>query len=316
MTPAPRFGSAEGRAPAVRQIAFDRHKYALPLQVDACSVGSIPGFIKTPEPHRLGFYEVVLVTAGRGHLELDGSALEVAPYRLCLTRPGETRSWQVEDGKLEGLLAFFETAFLDDFFADPGFVEGLPAMTCAASRRSIPLSRDRFDGLMALVGEMTDELRSPRGDSGHLLRAHVYRMLVMLQRASGVTKTRELDRAARLAARFTALVASKARLGDKVADYAEALGTTTRTLNRALQRSFGRSAGELIQQHVLLQSRRLLACSDLSVAAIAERLHFADASYFSRFFSRHLGMPPGRFRQEHESAAAVRNVHCEVEPDR
>ena len=72
-----------------RSIAFDRHKYGMPLLVDACSVASIPGFITEPMPHRLGFYEIALVTAGRGRLELDGAAAEVAPGTVLVTRPGE-----------------------------------------------------------------------------------------------------------------------------------------------------------------------------------------------------------------------------------
>lgn len=301
--------------PAVRPILFDRNKYGLPLQVDACAIGSIPGFIKKPLPHRLAFYEIALVTSGRGQLELDGAALDVAPYRLCLTRPHETRRWQLENAQLEGWLAFFEADFLDGFFADPCFVENVPAMACAAADRSFDLTRKRFDECVDLVGAMADELRAPRGDSSHLLRADTYRLLMMLQRASRAGPVREADPSLQLAARFARLVASDARMGDSVADYAEKLATTTRALNRCLRSAFGRTAGELIQQHVLLASRRLLLQTELSASAIAEQLEFSDASYFSRFFQRHMGTTPGTFRRQRKSASAVANVHCEAARD-
>ena len=117
------------------------------------------------------------------------------------------------------------------------------------------------------------------------------------------------------AARFARLVANDARMGDSVAAYAERLATTTRTLNRCLRSAFGRTAGELIQQHVLLASRRLLLQTELSASAIAEQLDFSDASYFSRFFQRHMGMTPGTFRRQRKSASAVANVHCEAARD-
>ncbi|MEO8526122.1 MAG: AraC family transcriptional regulator [Caldimonas sp.] len=299
----------------VRPIAFDRSKYGLPLQVDACAIGSIPGFIKKPLPHRLGFYEIALVTSGRGRLELDGAALDVAPYRLCLTRPQETRRWRLENAQLEGWLAFFEADFLDGFFADPCFVESVPAIACAAADRSIALTRKSFDACVDLVGAMADELRTPRSDSSHLLRADTYRLLMMLQRAGRSARVGEADPSLQLAARFAQLLASDARMGEGVAAYAGKLETTTRTLNRCLRSAFGRTAGELIQQHVLLASRRLLLQTQLSAAAIAERLEFSDASYFSRVFQRHMGMTPGTFRRQRKSASAVANVHCETTRD-
>jgi AraC family transcriptional activator of pobA len=302
--------------PAIRPITFDRHKYGPALQVDACSVRSIPGFIKTPEVHRLGFYEIALVTDGRGQLDLGGVPVDVAPYRLCLTRPGEARRWRLDGARLDGSLAFFEAAFVDDFFADPCFVERLPVMSCAPGRRSIALSRRQFDALVTVVGEMGDELADLRSDSGDLLRAQVHRLLVMVQRANGTGPAAAIDPATRLAARFSKLMAGGASAGRSVAEMASSLGTTPRALNRCLRETCGRTAGELMQQHVLRESRRLLLRTELSVAAIAERLNFSDPSYFSRFFKRHLGLPPGSFRERQKSAVADANVHCEVEIDR
>ncbi len=173
------------------------------------------------------------------------------------------------------------------------------------------MTRRHFDACVDVVGTMAGEIAALRADSAHLLRADIYRLLVMMQRSSGATPARETDASAQLAARFARLVAAEAGMGDRVASYAERLQTTSRTLNRCLRSAYGRSAGELIQQHVLLASRRLLLQTDLPASVIAERLDFSDPSYFSRFFQRHMGMTPGAFRRRHESASADADVHCE-----
>lgn len=306
----------DNHAGSVRPIAFDRTKYGLPLQVDACTVASIDGFIKKPLPHRLGFYEIALVTAGRGRLELDDAALEVAPWRLCVTRPNEVRRWQLENAQLGGWLAFFEADFLDGFFADPCFVARLPFLSAPAGERSIAMTRRQFDACVDVVGAMAGEIGALRVDSTHLLRADTYRLLMMLQRSSGAKPACEIDAGARLAARFDKLVAAEARMGERVADYAARLETTSRNLNGCLRRAFGRSAGELIHQHVLRAACRLLLQTDLAAAAIAERLNFSDASYFNRFFQRHAGLPPGTFRHQRRSASESADVHCEGADDR
>ncbi|MCE9659819.1 MAG: AraC family transcriptional regulator [Burkholderiales bacterium] len=300
----------------LRRIAFDRHKYGMPLLVDACSVASIPGFITGPLPHRLGFYEIAFVTAGRGRLELDGAAAEVAPGTVLVTRPHETRRWRLERAHLQGWLAFFEADFLDAFFADPCFTGRMAALSRPPADRAIALPRRRFDALLELVGTMAAELGAPRSDSSHLLRADMYRLLTLLQRASPAPAERGAAEPASLATRFAEQLAADARMGDGVAGHAERLGTSARALNRSLRIAFGRSAGELIHAHVLLAAQRLLLQTDLSAAAIAERLNFSDAAYFSRFFRRRTGLPPGGFRARHKSASAGADVHCEAAIDR
>ena len=300
----------------LRTIAFDRHKYGMPLLVDACSVASIPGFITEPLPHRLGFYEIALVTSGRGRLELDGVGAEVAPGTVLVTRPHETRRWQLAHAHLQGRLAFFEADFLDAFFADPCFVGRIPALTRPAAGRAITPSRRRFDALLELVGEMAEEVGALRSDSSHLLRADVYRLLTLLQRESPPLPRRAAADPAPLATRFAEQLAAETRMGDSVARHAERLGTSTRALNRSLRVAFGRTAGELIQAHVLLAAKRLLLQTDLSATAIAERLNFSDDAYFSRFFRRRTGLPPGTFRDRHKSAIGGADVHCGAAIDR
>ena len=82
---------------AVAPIRFDRMKYGRPLLVDACEIAAIPGFITGPRAHRLHFYEIALLTEGRGRLALDDTLLELAPRRIFVTAPGEVRSWRLDD---------------------------------------------------------------------------------------------------------------------------------------------------------------------------------------------------------------------------
>jgi len=59
---------------------------------------------------------------------------------------------------------------------------------------------------------------------------------------------------------------------------------------------FGKSAGEIIRDRVLLEAKRLLVNSDMMVGQVAEWLNFEDNAYFSRFIKRNLGVTPEQFR--------------------
>lgn len=297
-------------APA-EPIHFDRMKYGRRLLVDACEIARIPTFIKTPRAHRLHFYEIALLTEGRGGLALDATLLEVAPCRVYVTAPGEIRSWRLaERSGLGGWLAFFEADFIDEFFADQRFLRELPVLAAPARQRGLQAGSAHFDRLAGIVAEMGDELLDPREDSCHALRAQTYRLLVALQRAAvdagqaPQAGAAEVDVAGRVCARFRRLVDEGVDAATPVAAYAQRLGLSPRRLNECLREKTGRSAGEIVDARLMLEAKRLLLHSDAPAAAIAERLAFGDASYFGRWFRRHAGTTPAAFRRLHGSASA------------
>ena len=57
------------------------------------------------------------------------------------------------------------------------------------------------------------------------------------------------------------------------------------------------SALKVIESRVLLEAKRYLTFSSLSVKEIAALLGYADAGYFNRMFRREIGTAPGKFRQ-------------------
>jgi AraC-like DNA-binding protein len=280
----------------VASIRFDRRKYGARLLADACAVGSLPFFIKTPRPHRLAFYEVALITEGRGALALDGVAVEVAPYRVCVTAPGEVRSWRLAGARLEGLLAFFEADLFDEA-VDPAFIERLSIASAAPAARSIAVDHRCFDRLAGLAAAMGEELRAPDADTPAMLRAQARQLMIAVQRASGLASIAPGEnRAAVLSRRFARLVDERFLHGESVARYAERLGVTVRHLNHCVRERTGRTAAETIRGRVFLEARRRLLAGSAPVAAIGDALGFSDTPYFIRFFRRHAGVTPGEFR--------------------
>jgi AraC-like DNA-binding protein len=90
------------------------------------------------------------------------------------------------------------------------------------------------------------------------------------------------------------------------AGMARRLGTSTRSLHRALAAA-GTGYRALLDEVRRERACRLLADTTLSVAAIAERLGYADPSNFSRCFRRWCGMTPRVWRQTWSAGAHVRS---------
>ena len=81
-----------------------------------------------------------------------------------------------------------------------------------------------------------------------------------------------------------------------VGAYAKLLNMSASHLNNLVREQSGRSAMEHIHERLVLESKRLLFNTSLSVKEIAFELGFKDDSYFNRFFKRYENATPTAYR--------------------
>lgn len=80
--------------------------------------------------------------------------------------------------------------------------------------------------------------------------------------------------------------------------YASELCITTTYLSRVVRQvSGGRTVMDYVNQMLFTEAVFLLRRTTLSVAQIADRLHFAEPTTFARFFQRMQGVTPREFRK-------------------
>ncbi|MGW6278337.1 helix-turn-helix domain-containing protein [Kribbella sp. NPDC055071] len=82
-----------------------------------------------------------------------------------------------------------------------------------------------------------------------------------------------------------------------VPEYAAALGLTVKELREAVRRTTGSTPQELVLTTRLNTAKSLLAEEDLTVAAVARRVGYDDAAYFTRLFTARVGVSPRAFQR-------------------
>lgn len=106
-----------------------------------------------------------------------------------------------------------------------------------------------------------------------------------------------LPAATALAGRLRHLIDRHFREDWAVERYVDELGTTRHLLDRAAREVLGAGVRQAVNERRLVEAKRLLLFTIRTVEDIAYDAGFNDPAYFSRFFSRSVGMPPSEWRQ-------------------
>ncbi len=81
-----------------------------------------------------------------------------------------------------------------------------------------------------------------------------------------------------------------------VANFASKLNISSKTLNTITHSVVSKTPSELISERIILEAKRLLSFTDLKINEIAYKLGFEDASYFVKYFKRHVKKSPSEYR--------------------
>ena len=80
--------------------------------------------------------------------------------------------------------------------------------------------------------------------------------------------------------------------------YANHFELTTKRLNELCKKYLNKTLSSLIIDRNIVEIKRELTYSDLSMKEICEKLKFTDSSHFSKFFKKYTSYTPLEFQQE------------------
>ena len=98
--------------------------------------------------------------------------------------------------------------------------------------------------------------------------------------------------------KFSKLVEQHYKTHHTVADYAEMLFITPKNLGKKIGMVSKDTPNDIIKNRIILESKRLLVHTALTVKEIAFSLNYDDDAYFIRFFTKNTGISPLSFRKQ------------------
>ena len=110
---------------------------------------------------------------------------------------------------------------------------------------------------------------------------------------SSNTRPKDIER------NFRILLRKNILLKKSPSDYANLLHISPSYLNECVKKVSGKPVSYWIQQEIILEAKRLLAFTNISIKEMSFQLGYSDHAYFSRQFVKIAGISPSNFRKNY-----------------
>jgi len=229
-------------------------------------------------PQRLQFHSIYVGIRGKGKHVVDFTPVPLGAGHLTFVAAGRVQSFIVER-KVDAWALLFTP-------------ERVPPSPVLSPTWSVPvLALEDAAPFVALVDQLAAE-------HARSIDAHQPAILDGLLRVFLLHAERLLGTAAPPAALerfFTILERDHARTRS-VEHYAKASGISKRRLGELLGERTGKSTKQVVDERVILECKRLLAHTEISIKELAAQLAFDEPTNLVKFFRHHTGTTPQAFR--------------------
>lgn len=246
-----------------------------------------------PFPHKHNFYHLLVVTAGKGWHDIDFQRYPLERGRVFLMKPAQVHSWHIDKNAQGFVIEFGEELFT----AHPSFATKLQNLLQILPDSFRIDSKEDFQEILELCQNMLKDYHEQPADDQLLTTLDLFTFLIRLSQVRNLKLKKAPPAKESFVTRFTQLIEQEYTQHHDVDHYAAKLNITAKALTMKMTRLTGKSARTFIQDRLILEARRQLAYSDLTIAEVAAKLGFEDANYFSRFFRLKTKHSPGAFRK-------------------
>lgn len=249
--------------------------------------------------HMHSFYSILWTDKGSCTQYVDGKPYKQEANSLLFICPGQIHinTPETTDNLSGGAVLFspdfftllrnsnsspLEFNFLDNFYANP----------------LLNLSSEEFGIIKQTIHSIVSEKRH-KSSEPLILQSLLLALIMQIQRYIDAELSISVPKQSiNVYKEFTSVLEKNYKNNTSVEEYAAILNLSSRHLNRLIKETTGKSTSQIIKSRVMLEAKRLLLYTSLSISEISTTLGYLDDSYFNKVFKKETGLTPKGFRAE------------------
>lgn len=252
------------------------------------------------ENHQVKFYIIFFAYVGQGSHSIDFTDYFYDKGTVLLIRKDQVHKFY-KNPRAKGYLLVFTEDFI---LSHLNQMEALRAMQLFNESLSFPKiefnTEEEFSDFTILIKHMESEYNQKDPFSIGITRSVLHIVITKLFRIKA--KKGQFFEFKKYMPQFLAfqkLVEEDCFKSKKVKYYALKMGVSTKTINNIVKNVLNISAKSFIDERTIMQIKRLLIGSNLSIKEIAYKSGFSDPANFFKYFKKFANQSPEVFRQSH-----------------
>ncbi len=283
-------------ADEIKKLKF---KQNASLQIEVVPLDSLTKVNKAHliTPHRTNFYHIFLFENCQPTHFVDFEKIKIKPYTLLFIDKDRVHQFD-QLLNYEGRVIIFT----DDFFTDTKFLRNSILFNNFTEKPTITLRPQDFQRFVTICENITEELTLPNDNLKHIvLKNYLHNFLILAEREKQKQGATEIKKGADLdyTLLFRDLLETNFIKLKAVNDYSSQLFISEKRLGQATSKVLGKNPKEIINERIILETKRLLVYSHLSIKEIGQEMGFEDPAYFVRYFKKNTETTPVEFREKH-----------------
>ncbi|WP_264524092.1 helix-turn-helix domain-containing protein [Flavobacterium sp. N502536] len=247
------------------------------------------------KPVQFSEYTVLFVSEGEGIYHADFASFHFSGPVLLFSTPQQSIHIKEMKAVEYSVLQFHGDFYCIEYHRNEVACNGL-LFNNIYIEPSIQLSAEQHELYAQLMNQIRDELRQET-PSEIVLRAYIQ---LFLAKSSSIKMSciekQELQKDEKMD-QFKLLLEEHFLDLHKPSDYASLLAMTSNSLTKQCNKRFNKTPTQMIQERLILEAKKHLHLTRMSIKEIAFALKFQDEYYFSRVFKKMTKVSPQTFRK-------------------
>lgn len=251
-------------------------------------------------PHRHDFYEVLYLSNGSGLYSIDNINYCIQPPCIFFLSPGQTHSLELSSD-INGYIFLFTAEFYLMNQTNKNKLLEFPFFYSVTQNNPPLILSDEEDNnfIQSLFIRGCKEILKQEACSEDFIRSTLELLLLTCnQLYPPELATIQKGKGQIMVKNFLKLIEENYQNNLSVNEYARMLAVSPNHLTQLVKQIVGKTSIELLQEKLIIEAKRLLVHTNLTVTEIADKLNFDDQSYFTKYFKKRTSMTPIDFRKK------------------
>jgi len=243
------------------------------------------------DPHKHDFFVIMLFERGSGTHTIDFTSHRIKGHQVHLLFPGQVHQWKMAQHTI-GYQLMISREWFEWFQTYLRF-----SVSYCQSHPVMDISGAHYQLLLYECKAIQKELNGAI-ITWALVQTRCQLICILISKiVEGASADFEEYHSNPIISKYVILVDQHFKQEHSVAFYAGKLHISANYLNIVCRKNLHAAASSLIYDRILLEAKRLLKVSEMSVKDIVYELGFYDHANFSKFFRSQTGMTPTQFKE-------------------